>query len=185
MWCVRSRAHFTQNFLFKGEILKSHHIHIDWEGPFSIEDLSSLKEDDKDYGVYQIYGGHPLYGSNVLLYIGRAVDQTFGKRISQEGWEENRDFENVSIYIGRLSGKETPEGNEWDNEIILAESLLIYSHKPAFNAQSIRSVPDKRLDNVHVFNWVAHRDLMSEVSGSRWKPTKELNDYVYYGTHEL
>jgi len=159
-------------------------IHIDWDGPFSIDDLGGLKDEGVDYGVYQIYGGHPVYGSNVLLYIGKAVDQTFGKRISQEGWEDNRDSGNIEIYVGRLSGNKTPESGKWDLEISLAESLLIYSHKPAFNAQCIKSAPTKGLENVHVFNWVAHRDLMAEVSGLRWKPREELNEYIYYGMHE-
>ena len=149
-----------------------------------MENLSDLNDENKDYGVYQIQGGHPVYGSGVLLYIGKAVDQTFGKRISQEGWGYNSDSENVEIYIGRLSGEHTPKNAQWDTEISLAENLLIYSHKPAFNSQSIKSVRDKRLENVHVFNWMAHRDLIAEVSGMRWKPRKELNDYEYYGTHE-
>jgi len=164
--------------------MEINHIHIDWEGPFSIKDLSKLKDAYKDYGVYQIYGGHPIYGSNVLLYIGKAVDQTFGVRISQEEWEYNIDSENVEIYIGRLSGKTTPNNSKWESEISLAESLLIYSHTPAFNSHNIKSIRDKRLEHVHVFNWMAHRDSMAEVSGLRWKPRKELENYEYYGTHE-
>ena len=164
--------------------MESHIIHIDWEGPFLFDDLSDLKNEDIDYGVYQIYGGHPVYGSNVLIYIGKAVNQTFGVRIAQEGWEYNSDRENVEIYVGRLSGVETPETKVWDLQISLAEELLIYAHKPAYNAQSIKSARKKDLDSVRVFNWVAHRDLMPEVSGMRWKPKKELNDYKYYGTNE-
>jgi hypothetical protein len=45
-------------------------IHIEWEGPYSLSQLDTLNDLRKDYGLYQIYGHHPIYGSNVLLYIG-------------------------------------------------------------------------------------------------------------------
>ena len=56
-------------------------IHIDWDGPYRIEEINELNDEKKDYGIYQIYGTHPVYGSNVLLYIGKADQQTFGARI--------------------------------------------------------------------------------------------------------
>lgn len=55
-------------------------IHVHWNGPFSLEDVEQ-KDDNFDYGVYQVYGSHPIYGSDVLLYIGKASDQTFSVRI--------------------------------------------------------------------------------------------------------
>ena len=67
--------------------MNTHEIHLAWEGPFRLDNLSKLQDENKDYGVYQIYGRHLVYGSGVLLYIGKASDQTFGKRISQEGWD--------------------------------------------------------------------------------------------------
>jgi hypothetical protein len=60
------------------------HIHIYWEGLFTLDQLTEIQDNTRDYGVYQIYGGHPVYGSNVLLYIGKADRQTFGTRVSQE-----------------------------------------------------------------------------------------------------
>ena len=44
-------------------------INIEWDGPYSLEKVVQLKE-PTDKGVYQIYGGHPVYGAGVLLYIG-------------------------------------------------------------------------------------------------------------------
>lgn len=160
--------------------MEKHEIHIEWEGPKYLEDLPDLQDDNLDYGIYQIYGGHPVYGSSVLLYVGKAAEQTFGKRISQEGWEHNRDGENIEIYVGRLSGANTPENDDWNEEIALAESLLIYAHKPAFNSSSIRNVRKKELEGVHVFNWFSHRDLMAEVSGLRWSPPDEYDEYASY-----
>ena len=41
-------------------------IHIDWSGPFSVSDVAAF-DGPSDYGVYQIYGAHHVYGSNSLL----------------------------------------------------------------------------------------------------------------------
>jgi hypothetical protein len=61
-------------------------IHIEWEGPYSLNQLDTLKDLRKDRGLYQIYGHHPVYGSNVLLYIGQTVGRTFGERIEEHNF---------------------------------------------------------------------------------------------------
>lgn len=61
-------------------------IHIQWEGPFNFRELPSLDDAQKDYGIYQVYACHPVYGSGSLVYIGMAARQTFGRRIQQHGW---------------------------------------------------------------------------------------------------
>jgi hypothetical protein len=143
-------------------------IHIDWEGPIQLE-AAKTRKDPTDYGVYQIYGGHPVYGSSALLYIGCAVKQPFGVRLQQEEtWDYNRDAQRVEVYLGRLSGSATPDGEEWDNDIGLAERLLIYAHRPPFNAQTNLAAREPELQDVHVLNWLCHRDLLPEVSGARW-----------------
>lgn len=50
--------------------IKTSLIQILWDGPYSITDLVKLKNEEIDYGIYQIYGNHPVYGNDVLLYIG-------------------------------------------------------------------------------------------------------------------
>lgn len=156
---------------------KTHLIQILWEGPYKIDELYKLTNTETDYGLYQVYGYHPIYGSNVLLYIGKADKQTFGKRISQEMWDQVNDSNNDHVYIGRLYGAITPSEEKWSNEISLAERLLIYAHKPGFNSSSISSYPDPELRNVHVLNWGDHRDLYPEVSGYRF--TTKLDNTVF------
>ncbi|TWH48571.1 hypothetical protein [Sporomusa sp. KB1] len=151
-------------------------INIDWNGPYTLNDLSDIQDDNVDYGVYQIYGAHPIYGAEKLLYIGKADKQTFGTRISQEGWDSNSDANGLKIYVGWLTGK-IPTEEQWSKEISLAEKLLIYSHKPAYNSQSIKQVNDKDLLSIHVLNWGKYRDLMPEVSGMRWTSKFELPRY--------
>ncbi|GAA3403267.1 hypothetical protein ACFFNY_06315 [Paenibacillus hodogayensis] len=160
------------------------HVHIYWEGPFTLEQMVEIQDNTRDYGLYQIYGGHPVYGSNVLLYIGKADRQTFGTRISQENWIVNRNAGALNIYIGRLAGQQQPTDDEWSREIALAEKILIFAHAPACNSQFISLTNEEGLESIHILNWGSHRDLMAEVSGRRWtsKYQNEIHQvykYVY------
>lgn len=91
-------------------------IQIKWEGPFNLSELTTLNDTEIDYGIYQIYGSHLVYGDNVLLYIGQANQQTFCTRISQHSYWLENDF---SFYIGRLSGENTPSYQAWYDQIFL------------------------------------------------------------------
>lgn len=152
-------------------------IQLNWEGPYSKNELDLLKNEVTDYGIYSIYGTHLVYGKDVLLYIGKADRQTLGKRISQEGWDDTNDSNNLKIYVGRLHGPINPSEEVWSKHIYLAESLLIYVHKPAYNQKSISSLPDTDLQNIHILNWGDHRSLLPEISGARW--TSKLDDTVF------
>lgn len=159
-------------------------IKISWDGLYSLSNLSEVDNEETDYGVYQIYGTHPIYGADVLLYIGKADLQTFKTRISQEGWVYNCDSKNVKIYVGRLSGDKTPPAAQWSREIALAEKLLIYSHSPARNAQNLNSIPVSYILNVHVLNFGNHRSLLPEVSGGRYTDRYcDSSKYDFYGNH--
>lgn len=156
-------------------------IHIDWDGPYKLSELNTITDEETDYGIYQIYGSHNIYGNNVLLYIGKADRQTIGKRISQENWWWNTsDPNNLQIYCGRIAGEATPTENQWSEEIDLAEKLLINVHKPAYNTQNLISIPDEKLQNIHILNWGYYRDLLAEVSGLRWTSTLDNMDYDVY-----
>jgi len=148
-------------------------IYITWEGPFTLDNLrnnSYLKDESEAYGVYQIYGTHPIYGSDVLLYIGKAIEQTFAKRIKQEEWEYNSDSKNIKIYVGKLFDKKQPKIETWNKYISHAEKLLIYTHAPAYNSSNINTLSRnkkilKEIKDIRVINYDNYRDLLSEVSG--------------------
>lgn len=159
------------------ELSKTHIIHIQWNGPYNLTQLSNLMNDETDYGIYQIYGTHPVYGSDVLLYIGKADRQTLGKRISQEDWQNNNDSNNIKIYVGRLHGTSNPNEELWSTEIDLAERLLIYVHSPAYNSKSISTLTDSEFQDIHILNWGQHRSLLPEISGLRW--TSKLDEVEY------
>jgi hypothetical protein len=158
-------------------------IHIEWDGSFTLKQVRESKT-PIDYGLYQVYGHHPIYGSDVLLYIGQAAKQTFSKRVASEGrWHDNRDAGHLKFYLGRLRGKQTPPKPEWQRQIDLAERLLIMTLSPANNTQKGIASVDSDLYQVHVFNYGHHRDLLPEVSGARWSSRLgEMADYIDYGS---
>ena len=47
---------------------------ICWEGPLLQKEIEDKKNRSEDFGIYQFYGFHPVYGEYVLLYIGMTTD---------------------------------------------------------------------------------------------------------------
>lgn len=162
-------------------------IHVFWEGPFDLKQVERINNEDRDYGVYQIYGHHPLYGSSVLLYIGQAQVQTFGKRISQQEWKNRSDPDNMQVYVGRLAGRNKITSDAWNTLIEQTEKLLIYAHQPAFNTQSTKSLPEEDVLENRIYNWYSHRDLFPEVSGRRFTSRFDhiVEDHIYEGKRVL
>lgn len=161
-------------------------IFIEWDGPYDFDELEELTDASCDYGLYQIYGAHPVYGEETLLYLDRTTDRVFGARLAEEQpyWEAEGDFHPLHLYVGRLAGAMTPGGDTWGREIDLAARLLIFAHAPVFNGRELGAAPDSDLKEVHVINWGAHMDLAPEVSGARWLyKFIELSDYNVYGKH--
>ena len=141
-------------------------INIKWEGPLTSEEVYE-KNDASDKGVYQIYGDHPVYGRDVLLYIGQTMD-TFGTRLRTH----DRDFKNweqkIEICLGRIytEKKARPSDEEWRILVDRVEKLLIPACWPADNRRTIGgpSNPDEVKDLL-VLNWGRFRSLPATVSG--------------------
>ena len=159
-------------------------VNLVWSGPHSYDDVRAMKG-NTDYGLYQIYGTHPVYGANALLYIGRARDQTFGIRFTDHPklgapaelrWEDNG--LQYRIHTGRVHLKESeprPTKARLRTRLAMAEHLLISAHSPAWNAQHVGAPPKQpRYHDFHILNWGQHGVLLPEVSGSRI-----TNDAVY------
>ena len=141
-------------------------IKIWWEGPFSSQEVTKgsfesfdIKPDD--HGLYQIYATHPLYGDSVLVYIGKTLD-SFRNRLKNR-WvvDVSPDVENVQIYLGKLSEDRRQLSSEDEKKLIsLAESLLIYALKPAYNSSNIQGVGKNIRDNdFSVYNYNSRRSL--------------------------
>jgi hypothetical protein len=133
---------------------------------------------ENDCGIYQIYGNHPIYGSNSLLYIGIATDQSFSKRISahKKDWLKDPDLGSVTIFLGdvyKQRGKVYKESEDFSNEdweIITkqCEQLLIYALGPVYNSQNKQSIQEEELRELHILNWGDRGNLYPEISGDRW-----------------
>lgn len=158
-------------------------IHIEWHGPFLISDL--LKGDKRIFnriGLYQIYGDHPINGSDNLLYIGHTTN-SFKKRFQEhyDGWL--REESSVHhIYLGAI-WKHEEFGPETELLFIKeAEKLLIYYCAPPYNSRLIYDINQGDVfkdENMMVINlWQKHR-LPYEVStlwyySDCWDSKREL-----------
>ena len=100
----------------------------------------------ENLGLYQIYGNHIVYGTNVLIYIGAAYGRTssFGERIKEHknSWLK-RDYvggnSEPEVRLGyiRYVDQKTPNSYSEENIIRNCEKLLIWWHTPAENSQHI------------------------------------------------
>ena len=160
-------------------------VHIQWHGPFSFQDALGNTDTTRDYGIYQVCGPHPAYGRDVLLYLGKASKQTFGRRLLQEGWEGwQKDRGAVHVFLGRLHGSETPVGPTWNDMISRTERLLILAHRPAHNSKGLYREGKTDLQRLHILNWGDRGTLLPEVTGSRWTSRfRRIPNYGPFGSH--
>ncbi|MBL0381331.1 MAG: hypothetical protein JKP90_17180 [Desulfofustis sp. PB-SRB1] len=154
-------------------------IHLIWDGPYNLDSIKNLKNLSEDRGLYQIYGQHSLYGHSVLIYIGKAEDQTFSKRITQEDWSYwHDDSKNIEIYVGRVADKISVESEEIKRRISISEKLLIFAHCPVYNTSNSKGVYRDVEKEYHVLNWGKKRDIFPEVSAMRFSCHNEyISEY--------
>ena len=148
-------------------------IDLEWEGPFPI----TWDRDTNRYsitlipgdlvnkgGIYQIYGRHPVYGANVLLYID--ITKLFQTRITDHVKEKDGRF----WFHSDLSIRLTPF-DHGGNRIEVVESILIAANKPALNSLHIDSAkPESR--NLLVRNLEFFGSIQAESSGDYWTQGK-------------
>lgn len=140
-----------------------------WEGPFGFDELEKSDE-HKNIILYAIYGTHPLYGRNVLLYIG-TTDNLITTRLSQHAWWIGGEPDPCGVYmasIGKFSSweasRQIEEYDRLDTETTKKnEALLIYSHQPIYNQRNKKSALSAK--NIRIFNTNKRGMLMGEVRG--------------------
>ncbi len=103
-------------------------INLVWSGPYTYGQVLDL-DGGADYGVYQIYCHHPVYGAGALVYIGKADRATFGARFGNADyawlgddarWEDNG--RGIRIHVGRihlLEKEAPPTAAAWSRWITL------------------------------------------------------------------
>ena len=133
-------------------------IDLDWEGQFNIiykrdDDIYTLDKIPKELlnnaGFYQIYGRHPMYGNDVLLYIGETKDNEDGTRNFRTRLNEHLKsifFEHTNLSVSLAS-------YSTDNDTIKEiESVLICTHKPALNKQHLDKMKNCKTQLI-IRNW--------------------------------
>jgi hypothetical protein len=147
-------------------------IHLLWEEYEWNEDIIYDNfNSKKDHGIYQIYGDHPVYGENVLLYIGKARYQTYSVRLNQHNdFNESHISKFRKLYLSYFCNSEDVNDNNWGEYIDLAEKLLINAHFPAYNSQEIKGPINNDLINkdVLILNWNERGKLLPEISSLRY-----------------
>jgi len=157
-------------------------IHIVWSDPIPYDKVPEFVL-DTDFGIYSIYGTHPVRGGDALLYIGRARGGSFGWRVPQHEWQlDSNVVGEVRVQLGRLAGIATPPDDAWNRQIDLAERLLIFAHQPPLNQRLGLGSLEPELQSVHVCNWGVRGDILPEVSGLRWTTTGEAMPKNLYST---
>lgn len=147
----------------RGEGKTHRTLRIEWEGPLVVSEAMRATSAG-DYGVYQIYARHVVFGAGALVYVGRADDQTFGARLRQhrKGWLR---FETeVEVRLGRLHKQDYSGDREWSALIKDAEALTTYWHTPPYNSKNIVEYVGSEL---RIQNWHDRGALLPEVS-SHW-----------------
>jgi excinuclease UvrABC nuclease subunit len=95
---------------------------------------NDLEKLPKVSGIYQIYGDSPIYGQNVLLYIGKSINIVHRINVHEKDSgdpvtrQPNRSFRYALLDESKLS------------EI---EDILIVMHKPSFNSSQMKDVGEK------------------------------------------
>ncbi len=149
-------------------IMKNKTIYIMWEGPFTLDEVRNLNTNN-DYGLYQIYGTHSVYGAGALLYIGKAITYSFGKSIHIAGWEYYDNANELQIYIGRIQGDSHLSATEETIQIYSCHKLMIYAHSPACNSEVKNNFDsDEDLKPLQIINCANYKALLPEVSGAKW-----------------
>ena len=155
-------------------------IHILWKGPFKYKQMRKLRGKEH-VGLYQVYGLHLQYGVNVLLYIGKTLDD-FGNRQRNDGYDDPW-YDNgaaIRFYTGVVcerKGQRLP----LEDLVHVSERLLIAAHAPASNVQGVSGIKkdeSSQYEDYHVFNWGQYASLLPEVSGDRyaWRECFKIGD---------
>ena len=142
-----------------------------WEGPYAKDDIvSKLAGNENRYGLYSVYGSHPVYGDNILLYIGM-TERGVLKRLSEHDyWMDQERFGPSRIFVASIGPFVSwEESNEIDvfelpsrDVIERVEQLLIYANGPVHNSKARKSA--RSASGIRIFNTNNYGSLIPEVS---------------------
>lgn len=153
-----------------------------WEGPYSSAAIEKL-EGIEGHCLYQIYGSHPVYGRDSLLYIGLSNRDEIFKRLDEHTWIQNQ-VDLCQIYIASCGNFTDWEAwandkrdryDRYESEAITLsaiESLLIYAHQPSYNSAGLKSTYFAAKP-FRLFNSGKRAMLLPEVSTQFYSDSKQ------------
>ena len=71
-------------------------VRVRWDDPVRLEAIQQFDGED-DYGLYEVYSHHVVFGPGSLVYIGKAQEQTFTDRFEQHEREWLSEENDVTI----------------------------------------------------------------------------------------
>lgn len=82
-----------------------------WSGPYSLKKAKKLKSKKANrFVLYKVYQTHPLYGTNVLVYIGKTEREANVRIKEHSDWLDYDKFGKPKIYFASIG-----EFNTWDD----------------------------------------------------------------------
>lgn len=153
-------------------MIESRRVRIHWTGPFAPDKIPVNSEYDDNFGLYQIYGMHEVFGPQSLLYIGKAEHLSFSERINQHlhNWlYYNSDAQVRLGLLDREDYKHEPgDWSDWKQLLRDVEALTIFWHTPPYNSKNIGYYGGPKL---RVQNYGQRGRLLPEFS-TDWVPPK-------------
>ena len=171
-------------------------IRLNWDAQsYPLSDFKTRNEGERhlmkpeDWGIYQIYGVHPIYGAESLLYIGTSregnnhtdnplapIGERIHARVGNAEWG-NSYYADCRVYIGRFVQLESEVRKQIDRaglrEVIpLVEALMIYYHQPACNGENVYTLSAStkiKRRNLRVMNFGNYRQLQTELSSQHYR----------------
>ena len=140
---------------------------IFWQGPFEWDHIES--HCNENHVLYQICGHHPLYGRDVLLYIGSSTAGIKERLRQHDEWVAD-EYDDIKIRLGCIRNFESWKDGQDPNDytklpkkiVEHIEALLIYANQPAYNDRNKSSA--ERAKRIRVFNSEKSGHLLPEVS---------------------
>lgn len=142
-------------------------IKVNWLEKTIYSHESLLNELNNENCLYQAYGDSPIYGRDVLLYIGQT--NNFIRRTEEHLKTDFNRINNLSIIIGELDYLDLNK-NQIKNALDISESLLITMLKPSYNSANIKDTSKllKLEDKYIILNLNNRGSIPLEVTNYWW-----------------
>jgi hypothetical protein len=141
---------------------------IAWDGPF--EWREGLKHCKTHHVLYQLYGSHPLYGPDVLLYLGASHRDIKRRLKTHEKEWIHEEWGDIRIRLGSVrefktwNAQNAKKGWIKHNRAVIEpiEGLLIYANQPAYNERNKSDAAGAQ--GIRIFNTGKLGSILPEIS---------------------